>query len=51
MADHRTQPSTTADAPAASPAGANLQDFEPLPEDGGDLEAVSFMPKLSRSIR
>lgn len=51
MADHQTQPPTTADGPAASTLAANLQVFEPLPEDGGDLEAVSFVPKLSRSIR
>lgn len=47
MADQQAQPTGAEDAPApgletaaAAPA-ANLQDLEPLPEDGEDLEAVS----------
>lgn len=47
MADQQAQTAAAEDAPApglgtASVAPATiLQDLEPLPEDGGDLEAVS----------
>ena len=46
MADHQTQKAAAEDAQALSLETAptapatNLQDLEPLPEDGGDLEAV-----------
>ena len=49
MADHQAEPSATVDAPSASPVAANLQDVEPLPEDGGDLEAVSSVSKFPQN--
>ena len=56
MADQQAQSTAAEDAQApgletgAAASAANLHDLEPLPEDGGDLEAVSS-PKAVLKIR
>ena len=55
MADQQAQPTPALDALApgietAAGTPANLQDFEPLPEDGGHLEAVSSLKALLKIL-